>query len=60
MDVEEEGQVVVGERMLVVKQDTHFQMFNGMLVVADLKVSHCKIVLQLCVFSIDPLRLLIR
>jgi len=41
MDVEEEGQVVVGERMLVVKQDTHFQMFNGMLVVADLKVSHC-------------------
>lgn len=55
VDVEEESKIVVGERMSVIHQYALFEMLNGMLVIANFKVSQPQIVLQLWVFIVDSL-----
>ena len=58
VDIEEECQVVVRVRMLVIKENAFLQVFNCVLIVTDLKVGKTKVVVKLGIFIVNTLRLL--
>ena len=60
MDVEEEGQVVVSVRVLVVHQNALLEVLHCVLIITNLEVCKTEIVLQLRIVVIDPLCLLKR
>lgn len=55
VDVEQERKVVVGKRMSVIHQYALLEVLNGMLVIANFKVSQPQIVLQLRILVLDSL-----
>ena len=60
VDVEQEGEVVIGIRMLIVQQDAPLQVLDRVLVVTDFEVGEAEVVVQLGIVVLDPLRLLER
>ena len=57
MNVEEEGQIVIGVGVLLVKQDALLKMLDGVLVITDLKVGKAKVVVKLGIVLVNSLRL---
>ena len=60
MDVVQEGEVVIGERVLVVQEDALFEVLDGMLIVAHFEVCETEVVVQLGVVFEDTLSILER
>ena len=57
MNIEEEGQIVVGIGVLLVKQDALLQVLNGVLVITNLEVGKAKVVVKLGIVLVNSLRL---
>ena len=57
VDVEQESQIIVCIRVLVVQYYALFEMLHGVLIVAYLKVSEAEVVVQLGIILVDALRL---
>ena len=53
MDIEEESQVVVRVRMLIVEEDALLEMFDRVLIIADFEVGKTKVIVKLGVLIID-------
>lgn len=60
VNVEQERQVVICVRVLVVEQDTSLQVLHRVLVISNFEVGQAQIVVQLWVVVLDPLGLLKR
>ena len=60
VDVEQEGEVVIGIRMFIIQQDAPLQVLDRVLVVTDFEVGEAEVVVQLGIVVLDPLRLLER
>ena len=57
VDIEQESQVVVCIRVLVVQDDALFEVLHGVLVVTYLEVGEAEVVVQLGIVLVDALRL---
>ena len=58
MDVEQEGKIVIGVRVLIVKQNATLEVLYRVLVVTNLEVRQSEVIVQLSVIVLDPLCLL--
>ena len=58
VDVEQEGEVVVSVRVLVVEKNALFEMLNCVLIVTNFEIGEAQVVVELSVVILDPLSLL--